>query len=67
MQKIVKVLTWDGEFVTDDFIQGVEFVEGVVGWFTSITLLTLTGEKLYAWEHMITPYTLLLEYKNGSR
>jgi len=67
MQKIIKVLTWEGEFVTNAFIQGVELIEGVEGWFSSIVLLSLTGEKLYAWQHMIAPYTPLLEYKNGSR
>jgi hypothetical protein len=65
--KIIKVLTWDGEFVTNAFVQGVEQVKGKTGWFTSIVLLTLTGEKLYAWQYIIEPYTLLLEHKNGSR
>jgi hypothetical protein len=66
MRTIVKVLTWDGEFVADAFIQGVEHVEGVEGWFSSIVLLSLAGKKLYGWKHMIAPYTLMLEYKNGS-
>ncbi len=66
MQNIVKVLTWDGAFVTNAFIQGVEYIEGAEGWFSSIVLLSLMGKKLYAWKHMIAPYTLLLEYKNGS-
>ncbi len=69
MRSIVKVLTWDGEFVTDAFIQGIEYVKGFGGdtsnWFTSVVLLSLTGEKLYAWQYMLAPYTLLLEYKNA--
>ena len=64
---IVKVLTWDGEYITDAFIQGVEWIEGKRGWFSSIILLSLTGKKLYGWQHIIAPYTLLLEYKNGDR
>ncbi len=67
MRSIVKVLTWDGEFVTDAFIQGVEYIEGVEGWFSSIVLLSTTGEKLYAWQYMLAPYTLMLEYRNGNR
>ncbi len=65
--KIVKVLTWDGEFVTNAFVEGIEQVKGKVGWFPSIVLLSLTGEKMYAWQYMIAPYTLMLEYKNGNR
>ena len=67
MPTIVKVLTWEGEYITDAFIQGVEYVEGTIGRFSSIILLTLGGEKLYAWKYMIAPYTPLLEYKNGNR
>ncbi|NIU84698.1 MAG: hypothetical protein GWN64_14800 [Candidatus Thorarchaeota archaeon] len=63
MRKIIKVLDWDGKFVCNAFIRGVEYVNGKEGWFTSVTLLSLTGEKLYAWKHMIEPYTLLLEEK----
>jgi hypothetical protein len=67
MHTIVKVLTWDGEFVTNAFLEGVELIEGVEGWFSSVTVLSLSGKKLYAWQHMLVPYTLMLEYKNGSR
>ena len=67
MRSIVKVLTWDGEYIADAFIQGAEYIEGAMGWFSSIILLTLEGEKLYAWKYMIAPYTPLLEYKNGNR
>ena len=67
MRNIVKVLTWDGEFVTNAFIQGVELIEGVEGWFSSITVLSLSGKKLYAWQYMLVPYTLMLEYKNATQ
>jgi hypothetical protein len=65
MRNIVKVLTWDGEFVTNAFIQGIEHIKGERGWFTSIILLSLAGKKLYAWQYMLAPYTPLLEYKNA--
>lgn len=65
--KIIKVLDWDGNFVCDAYIKGIEYVYGKEGWFTSITLLSLTGEKMYAWEYMIAPYTLLLEDRNEGR
>jgi hypothetical protein len=61
MNKIVKVLDWDGNYITDAFIDGLEYVKGSKGYFTSLVLLTLKGEKLYGWQFMIAPYTLLLE------
>jgi hypothetical protein len=67
VQNIVKVFTWEGEFVTTAFIQGFEYIRGTKGWFPSVVLLSLTGEKLYGWQYILQPYTLLLEYKNGSR
>ncbi|MHA2390163.1 MAG: hypothetical protein ACXACW_15690 [Candidatus Hodarchaeales archaeon] len=66
MKSIVKVLTWEGEFVTNAFIEGIEHIEGEFGRFTSLVLLSLTGKKLYAWQYMLAPFPLLLEYKNGS-
>ena len=47
MCKIVKVLDWDGNFICNAFIRGIEYVNGKEGWFTSITLLSLTGENMY--------------------
>lgn len=61
MHKIVKVLDWEGNFVASAFLYGVEYIKGHKGYFSTVVLLTLKGEKLYAWQHMIAPYTLMLE------
>ena len=65
--EIVKVLDWNGNYLCDAYIKGIEYIKGKYGWFTSVTLLSLTGKKMYAWENMIAPYTLMLENKRGSR
>ena len=63
---IVKVLTWEGEFITNAFIEGAEFVEGTMGRFPTMVLLTLNGKRIYSWQYIMEPYAPLLEYRNGN-
>jgi hypothetical protein len=59
------ILTHDGEFVSYGFIAGLEMVEGDLGWYPSLILITTHGERLDGWKYMVRPYTphLQIEHK----
>jgi hypothetical protein len=61
MEKLVNI--FDNEkFIGVAFIEGINFIKGEYGWFTSLELLTLTGEKIDGWGYSIYPFTPMLGY-----
>jgi len=67
MTKLVRVFDGDGNYIGAAFIEGIKFIKGEYGWFPSLELLTLSGEKLDGWRCCVYPFTLMLdcmEYKN---
>lgn len=62
MGPLVRVHDWDGNYQTNAYIIGLEYVEGETGWFTSLILLTTDGRRLEGWKHQITPQVPLLEW-----
>ena len=47
MKNIVQVFSPDGKnYIGPAYIEGVKYIEGEYGWFTSLELLTLKGERL---------------------
>lgn len=62
MGPLVKVHDWEGNFQTTAYITGLEYVEGVYGWFTSLILTTPDGRRLEGWKHQLTPFVPLLEW-----
>lgn len=62
MDKLVHVFSPDGEeYLGNAFIVGVKYIKGEFGWFTSLDLLTLKGERLDGWRYCIYPHTPLLD------
>jgi len=75
MKRMIKIWDVDGEFIDVGFIDGVELVEGVYGWFSSLILLTCNGQEFRGYQCIISPFDqpvieykpLLLEYHNDER
>jgi hypothetical protein len=59
--KLVQVFD-NEEYVGTAFIEGVKFVKGEYGWFTTLELLLLSGEKIDGFSYSIYPYTPMLEF-----
>ena len=57
--KLVQVFD-DNKFIGTAFIEGVRYVKGEYGWFTTLELLLLNGEKIDGWGYSIYPYTPML-------
>lgn len=62
MQQLVRVFQ-EKKFLGVAFVEGIKFIKGKFGWFTSLDLLFLTGDRVDGWRYSIYPFTPLLEYK----
>jgi hypothetical protein len=59
--KLVQVFD-DKEYIGTAFIEGVKFIKGEFGWFTTLELLLLNGEKIDGFGYSVYPYTPMLEF-----
>lgn len=68
MGPLVRVHDWDGNYLTEAYIEGMEYVRGEYGWFSSLILLTLDGRRLQGYKHVLTPPVPLIEWdwKDGN-
>jgi len=66
MNKLVMVFD-NEEFIATAFIEGLKYVKGEYGWFTSLELLTLDGRKIEGWGLGVYPFTLMLEFKDEQK
>jgi hypothetical protein len=62
MSRIIVQIFDDEEYIGDAFIEGVKFVKGKFGWYPTLELLTLKGEKIDGWGYSVYPYTPMLDY-----
>jgi hypothetical protein len=62
----IMILTHDGEFVDYGYINGLEMVQSRYSnhWFPSLKLLTVGGNNLEGWRHMVRPHTPQLQLEH---
>lgn len=64
MKNLVHVLDDDGVFLTAATIEGLEYIQGYYGYFTSLVLRTTDGRKIQGYRYLIRPAVPLLEYNH---
>lgn len=62
MGTLVQVFDED-TYIGVAFLEGIKYVNGTYGWFTTLDLLLLIGERLEGWKYSVYPIPLMITYE----
>ena len=67
MRKLVHVLDRrDETFIAVATIEGLEYIQGNMGWFSSLILKTTDGRRLQGYLYLVRPAVPLLEHVDAT-